>query len=135
VIAYPVVPFTLAPFTDGQFLGVHLAQCGVAMLLLIPVAFGNPNVGLPRRILANRYLLWLGVISYSFYLWQVTIGLRLGFGGAHAGFLTVLLGTALLTLPIAAVSYYLIERPLMRLKYRPLREVLGRGRRRKPEPA
>jgi peptidoglycan/LPS O-acetylase OafA/YrhL len=134
VFAFPVVPFTIAPFTNAQFLGVHLTQCGVAALLLIPVAFGNPNVGLPRRILANRYLLWLGVISYSFYLWQVTIGLRLGFGGAEASFLPVLIGTCLVTIPIAALSYYVIERPLMRLKYRPLREVL-RWPRRKPETA
>ena len=132
VVAFPVIPFTLAPFTKEQFLGVHLTQCGVAALLLIPVAFGNPNVGLPRRILANRYLLWLGLISYSFYLWQVTIGLRLGFGGAGAGFIPVLLGTCVLVIPIAAASYWLIERPLMRLKYRSLRDVLGRGRT-KPE--
>jgi peptidoglycan/LPS O-acetylase OafA/YrhL len=128
VAAFPVVPFTIAPFTDAQFLGVHLTQCGVAALLLIPVFFGNPNAGLPRRILANRYLLWLGVISYSFYLWQVTIGIRLGLGGAHASFLTVLIGTMLITVPIAALSYYLIEAPLMRLKYRSLRDLLRRPR-------
>ena len=126
VFAFPVVPFTIAPFTNAEFIGVHLTQCGVAALLLIPVFFGNPNVGLPRRILANRYLLWLGIISYSFYLWQVTIGLRFGFGGADASFLPVLIGTLVVALPISALSYYLIERPLMRLKYRPLREVLSR---------
>ena len=126
VAAFPVVPFTIAPFTNAEFLGVHLSQCGIAGLLLVPIFFGDPNVGLPRRILASRYLLWLGLISYSFYLWQVTIGLRFGFGGADASFLPVLIGTVLVTIPIAALSYYLIERPLMRLKYRPLREVLSR---------
>ena len=132
--AFPVVPFTVADIPNTQFLTLHLAQCAIAALLLIPVAFGNPNLGLPRRILANRYLLWLGVISYSFYLWQVTIGLRFGFAGAGATFLPVLVGTCLVTIPIAAISYYLIERPLMKLKYRPLREVL-RWPRRKPKTA
>ena len=129
VFAFPVVPFTIAPFTNAEFLGVHLTQCAVAALLVLPVAFGNPNLGLPRRILANRYLLWLGVISYSFYLWQVTIGLRFGFGGADASFLPVLIGTVLVTLPVAALSYYVIEAPLMRLKYRSPREILRRPQR------
>ncbi len=39
----------------------------------------------------------------------------------------VLLGGTMLTIPLAAASYYLVERPLMKLKYRSLRQVL-RGR-------
>jgi peptidoglycan/LPS O-acetylase OafA/YrhL len=118
VLAFKPVPFTVAPFTGGEFLAIHLLQCGVAMLVFIPVAFGNPNIGVPRRILSNRYLVWLGLISYGFYLWQVTIGIDLGFGGAHASFATVLIGTVAIAIPLAAASYYLIERPLMRWKYR-----------------
>jgi peptidoglycan/LPS O-acetylase OafA/YrhL len=87
--------------------------------MVLPVVFGNPNLGLPRRILANRYLLWLGLISYGFYLWQVTIGIELGFGGGDGSYLTVLLGTVVLAIPFAAASYYLIERPLMRWKSKP----------------
>jgi peptidoglycan/LPS O-acetylase OafA/YrhL len=121
VLAFKPIPFTVAPFTNAEFLGIHLLQCGIATLLLIPVVFGNPNAGVPRRILSNRYLLWLGLVSYGFYLWQVTIGIDLGFGGAESSFATVLIGTVLIALPLAAVSYYLIERPLMRWKYRPFR--------------
>jgi peptidoglycan/LPS O-acetylase OafA/YrhL len=117
VFAFKPVPFTVADFTDAEFLAIHLLQCGVAALLVLPVVFGNPNLGLPRRILANRYLLWLGLISYGFYLWQVTIGIDLGFGGAEEGFAGVLLGTVLIAIPLAAASYYLIEKPLMRWKY------------------
>lgn len=117
VLAFRPVPFTVAEFTDMEFLEIHFLQCGVAVLLVLPVVFGNPNLGLPRRILANRYLLWLGLISYGFYLWQVTIGIDLGFGGANEGFGPVLIGTVLIAIPLAAASYYLIERPLMRWKY------------------
>jgi peptidoglycan/LPS O-acetylase OafA/YrhL len=117
VFVFQPVPFTVAEFTDLEFLGIHLLQCGIAFLLVFPVFFGNPNIGLPRRFLANRYLLWLGVVSYGLYLWQVSIGIELGFGNAQASFLTVLAGTVALALPFAAVSYYLIERPLMRWKY------------------
>lgn len=116
VVAFQPVPFTVAQFTNTEFLSIHLCQCGIAFLLVFPVVFGNPNLGLPRRILANRYLLWLGLISYGFYLWQVTIGIELGYGGADGSYLPVLIGTVLLTLPFAAGSYYLLERPLMRWK-------------------
>jgi peptidoglycan/LPS O-acetylase OafA/YrhL len=129
VIAFKPIPFTVADFTDLEFLAIHLLQCGIAILLVIPVVFGNPNVGVPRRILANRPLLWLGLISYGFYLWQVTIGIDLGFGGANEGFATVLIGTVVIAIPLAAASYYLIERPLMRLKYRSFKEVLRSSRR------
>jgi peptidoglycan/LPS O-acetylase OafA/YrhL len=126
VVAFKPIPFTVADFTNQEFLAIHLLQCGIAALVVIPAVFGNPNVGIPRRILANRYLLWLGLVSYGFYLWQVTIGIDLGFGGANEGFLTVLIGTVIIALPLAAASYYLIERPLMRWKYKPL---LRSGRR------
>jgi peptidoglycan/LPS O-acetylase OafA/YrhL len=118
VILFQPVPFTVASFTNAEFLAIHLLQCGVGFLIVFPVVFGNPNLGLPRRILSNRLLLWLGLISYGFYLWQVTIGIELGFGGAEASFLTVLIGTVLITVPLAAASYYVIERPLMRWKHR-----------------
>jgi peptidoglycan/LPS O-acetylase OafA/YrhL len=126
VATLPVVPFTIAHFTMPSFFAIHILQCAIAGLLLLPVAFGNPNFGLPRRILANPILLWLGLVSYGFYLWQVTIGIQLGFGGAGAGFVTVLLGTCAVAIPVAAASYYLIERPLMTLKYRPLSSLLRR---------
>ena len=122
VAAFKPVPFTVADFSNAEFLGIHALQCVIAVLLVLPVAFGNPNVGIPRKILGNRYLLWLGLISYGFYLWQVTIGIELGFGGGGGSFATVLFGTVALTIPLAAASYYLIERPLMRWKYKPLRK-------------
>jgi peptidoglycan/LPS O-acetylase OafA/YrhL len=119
VVSFQPVPFTVAQFTDAEFLGIHLLQLGIAFLVVFPVFFGNPNLGLPRRILATRWLVWLGLISYGFYLWQVTIGIELGFGNAQGSFLPVLIGTVIITLPLAAASYYFIERPLMRWKYKP----------------
>jgi len=116
VFAFQPVPFTVADFSNQEYLAINLLQCGIAFLLVFPVFFGNPNLGLPRRVLATRWLVWLGLISYGFYLWQVTIGIELGFGNAKGSFLPVLIGTVLLTLPLAAASYYFIERPLMRWK-------------------
>lgn len=117
VFAFRPVPLTVAPFTDLEYLAVHFVQCAVGIFLVLPVAFGNPNLGLPRRILASPWLIGLGLVSYGFYLWQVTIGIELGYGGGNS-FLPVLIGTTLVTLPLAIASFYLIERPLMLWKPR-----------------
>jgi peptidoglycan/LPS O-acetylase OafA/YrhL len=113
VAAFRPVPLTVAPFTSVEYLAIHFVQFAVGALLVLPVAFGNPNLGLPRRLLAGPWLIGLGLVSYGFYLWQVTIGIELGYGGGDNGFLVVLLGTTLITLPLAVASYFLIERPLM----------------------
>lgn len=122
VVLFKPIPFTVADFTNLEFFAIHLLQCGIAILFVLPVVFGNPNLGAPRRILSNGFLLWLGLISYGFYLWQVTIGIDLGFGSANEGFPVVLAGTVAFAIPLAAASYYLIERPLMRWKYKPFRK-------------
>jgi peptidoglycan/LPS O-acetylase OafA/YrhL len=121
-------PFTVAPFGAGGYIALHLVQAAVAVLVLIPVFFGNPNFGLPARFLGHPLMLWLGILSYGLYLWSVTVTVDLGIGGAEAGFGTVLALTFLIALPLAALTYYLIERPLMVLKYRSPREVFRRRR-------
>jgi peptidoglycan/LPS O-acetylase OafA/YrhL len=122
------VPFIVANDTTPEFLTTHLAHGTLATLIVIPVVFGDPNLRLPRTVLANPLIAWLGLISYGVYLWHVTIAYYLGFGGAEGSFAEVLSLTLLIAVPIAAASYYLLERPLMRLKYRPLGEVLGLSR-------
>lgn len=121
-------PFTVAPLGPGGYIVLHLAQAAVAVLVLIPVFFGNPNFGLPARFLGHPLMLWLGVLSYGLYLWSVTITVDLGSAGADAGFGAVLALSFLIALPLAATTYYLIERPLMVLKYRSPREVFWRRR-------
>jgi peptidoglycan/LPS O-acetylase OafA/YrhL len=116
----------VAPFSNLQHIGLDVAQGLVAALLLLPVVFGDPNRGIAARLLGHPLTVWLGLISYGLYLWSVTITVDLGVGGAEAGFWPVLFLSFLITLPFAAASYYLIERPLMRLKYRSLREILRR---------
>jgi len=126
VAALPPIPFPVAPFTTEEFLGSRLAHGVFAALILLPVVFGNPNRGVPARVLTNRTIAWFGLISYSLYLWHVTITADLGVEGADAGFVTVLVGTFLVAVPLAATTYYLVERPVLRLKYRRLRDALRR---------
>ncbi len=129
VATLPAIPFIVAPFSTPQFIDVYVGHALFATLLILPVVFGDPNRGVPARVLGNPAILWLGLISYSLYLWHVTIAFDLGSGGAGEGFGVVLALTLLIAVPLAALTYYLIERPLMRLKRRPLREVWGDRRR------
>ncbi len=119
VFAYYPAPFPVAPFTGFEAWSIEVLQGLIALALLIPIVFGNPNRGVPARITGARPVLWLGLVSYGLYLWQVTPSTDLGFGSAHEGFVVDLLGTVAFALPLAALSFYLVERPLMRLRYIP----------------
>ena len=114
---------------------LNLIQGVGAALLFLPAVFGNPNRGLPARILGHPVLMWFGLISYGIYLWHVTVVVALGVGGDSTDFWTALVGGTILTIPLAAASYYLVERPVLKLKYQTLREILrGRAQRHDPVP-
>ena len=70
---------------------------------------------------------WLGLISYGIFLWHYAIALRLRDADLDPSL--VLIATLAIAIPCAAASYYLVERPLLRLKYRRLRDVVGYARR------
>jgi peptidoglycan/LPS O-acetylase OafA/YrhL len=118
-------------FTESKVQQVahHLVFGLVAFLLLLPAVFGDRRGGLPRRILANRVLAWIGLISYGVFLWHFAIASKVGPGGADLPFLLGMIVIPLISIPIAAASYYLLERPILRLKYRSLRDLLGGGAR------
>lgn len=128
---YPA-PFIIAPFRlDMTYNVLNVIQGAAALLLFLPAVLGNPNRGLPARILGHPALMWIGLISYGLLLWNTTFAALLGYPGAGGDYWSVLIIGVLLTIPLATLSYYVVERPLMKLKYRPLREVLAdRSRRR-----
>jgi peptidoglycan/LPS O-acetylase OafA/YrhL len=125
----PPTPFVLK--TDQQLV-VHLAFGMIAALLMLPAVFGDRSGGVPRRALAHPAMAWLGLISYGIFLWHYVIALHLGLGGMKAGFGVVLGGTLAISIACAAASYYLVERPLLRLKYRRVRDLLGHTKRARP---
>lgn len=101
----------------AQVVGEHLLYAGVALGLILPAVFGDGAGGWPRRVLANRWLAALGLISYGVFLWHLTIAIKLS-GEGLDGFVPLTIVTAAAAVPIAALSYVLLERPLLRLKYR-----------------
>lgn len=122
-VFYPA-PFIIAPFLEGlEYTTLNLIQGIGAVLFFLPAAFSNPNRGVPAKVLGHPALMWIGLISYGLLLWNVTFAVLLGYPGANEGYWTVLVLGSIVTLPLAALSYYLVERPLMKFKYQPFRRV------------
>ena len=104
----------------------------------------HPTSG-PARILSRPFMMWVGRLSYSIYLWhnfaleetkQLAVPIARALPAAGPGaveLMTDAVGVAL-GLALACLSYYVVERPFLRLKARfeptrPPRPGLRRGRR------
>jgi peptidoglycan/LPS O-acetylase OafA/YrhL len=92
----------------------------IAGALVLPAMFGDPARGFVRRILRNRVLLYLGMISYGIYLWHFAVLLQLdrwGFRSVAGETTVVWFVTAIaISVAIASLSFYFVERPFLRLK-------------------
>jgi peptidoglycan/LPS O-acetylase OafA/YrhL len=120
-------------YTNEQWLLQHLLAGAVAFLLVLPAVFGDDRSCLPRAVLALPLLGWLGLISYGIFLWHGGVLLIWVEEGALAWtessrFLLLSALTFAGTVACAAVSYYVVERPFLRLKDR------RRGRPSRPTP-
>jgi peptidoglycan/LPS O-acetylase OafA/YrhL len=100
---------------------INVVSAFVGGLLLLPAVVGQREGGGVRRFLAHPVMAWLGLISYAIYLWQTSILQELNAVGAldvlPVGDFFLLAPLALvLTTAVAAVSYYVVERPILRFK-------------------
>ncbi|WP_062304432.1 acyltransferase family protein [Demequina subtropica] len=130
-----VLLFGIAPLVEERYgmpyaytAGWTLDQACVAILIAFLVTVPTSRLA---RLLARRPLVLIGAMSYSIYLWQ-----QLFLGGS------TLLGSApayvgpLAAVATAAFSYYVIEKPFLRLKRHLARtELVPDGTRPGTEPA
>ncbi len=107
--------------TVAQDLAVYALSGVVAVGLALPAAFdGAPRTALDR-LLNGRALAWLGLISYGIYLYHQPLadalngGLRSG-GNSTLRMLWLLPATLATAVAAGALSYYVVERPALRLK-------------------
>jgi peptidoglycan/LPS O-acetylase OafA/YrhL len=113
--AYGVAPST------GGYVVRHLLYGAIAALVVAPAVFSRRRGTVVHRVLGHPILSAIGVISYGIFLYNgpvvVWIGdhhaLGLGTGRPFLGDLALAL---VVTLPVAALSYRLVERPFLRLK-------------------
>ena len=114
-------PRALEPANQAEAVTEHLLFLLVAWCLIAPLVGPRPD-GLPRVLLGQPVVRFLGRISYGIFLWHllaIEASLRLlGFTRFDSSFWGLLAVTLALTIPIATASYYLIERPVRRLRGR-----------------
>lgn len=130
---YGLIGLVAAPQSTATTLAKVALQAVLVTLLALPLVFGDQRRGAPRRLLALKPIVWLGVISYSFYLWHLTVAEFIAWHqpGPHSASGLNLLAhlhvapTAILyvvtfavTAALATVSYRLIELPFLRRKER-----------------
>ncbi len=125
--AFVAIPLVFGRTTvkpgPGQAAELDLCRTVIGVCIVVPAVLGDQGAGLMRRFLRARWMVFLGVISYGIYLWHyniVVIAQRdwLGYkpDGGNAAVVGVLAFAA--TVVVAAASWYLIERPLIRLVHR-----------------
>jgi peptidoglycan/LPS O-acetylase OafA/YrhL len=94
---------------DNGAVWQHELRGLIGVLLLLPAIAGMRHDDALRRLLALPALLWLGLVSYAIYLWHWPLIAALHRWGAPG--VVVAVGAPLLTVVVAAASWYAVERP------------------------
>jgi peptidoglycan/LPS O-acetylase OafA/YrhL len=94
----------------------------VAFFMLVPAVFGPQDRSLIRKFLTSWPMASLGLISYGMYLWHLNmINLFMdwaGFTEMHVPFWQLVLPVLGLAIAWGTISYFVIERPVLRYKDR-----------------
>lgn len=110
-----------AGISRTEYLGEYVLVGLIGLLILLPAVFESESRSVPRRVLSHPVLAWLGLVSYGIFLYHypVLVGL-LEIGvldwWPRMAFVVAAIATFAITVVCAALSYYLLERPLMRRK-------------------
>jgi peptidoglycan/LPS O-acetylase OafA/YrhL/4-amino-4-deoxy-L-arabinose transferase-like glycosyltransferase len=118
----------LGTLTQRDAVAKELLYVGIGMLLMAPVALAGDALPRSLRWLSSRVMVTLGVLSYGIYLWHegiidiyrdtLDIQTETGEYRLAGSFPQMLIVVILATVAVAAVSYYLVERPALLLKDR-----------------
>jgi peptidoglycan/LPS O-acetylase OafA/YrhL len=114
-------------FEQGHALGPQLLYTTFAFLMVAPFVLGAGSRSLVHRLADTRVMVFLGTISYGIFLWHQAVIHWVNFEWTDAsrrnGATLLVIGLAVVvTIPIATASWYLVERPALRLKQRMRRD-------------
>lgn len=105
-------------FTPTQAFAVRILYVAFAALLVAPAVLARARSGPVTALFANPLMVWLGLVSYGIYIWHEAIQdlyLRVtdqpALGSSFRGMLVV---TVVVSVVLAAISWYVVERPAMR---------------------
>jgi len=65
------------------------------------------------RVLSVRPMVWIGTVSYGAYLWHFPVFIEFDSARTGLGGVSLLAARMVATFALAALSYYLVERPVM----------------------
>ena len=112
-----ITAFLISPLLNAKFAGAYELPVGrtitaVSIAIIILYATRRPET-LVGRMLNSRVMAFIGVLSYSLYVWQQLFltSLNTTWTGKYPVNLAVCFA-------VATISYYFIERPFLRLKDR-----------------
>jgi len=118
-------PYGFALPTVSQEVAREALLGAVAILVVVPGVVGDQGQGVGRRILASRPLHAIGLVSYGIYLWHLTVmaevfdrwpGPLLAAGTRPLwSWARLAIGTAVISTAVAAVSWFVLEAPLLRV--------------------
>ncbi|WP_243407882.1 acyltransferase family protein, partial [Frankia canadensis] len=113
-VATVIAPSGWGPRATSMCRGGYTVVALLAGAVVLALAQAGPTTWL-FRALAVAPLAWLGRISYGFYLWHFPVVAHWGPGLTGAlGRWPAILAAGLLSVVLAAASYYLVERPILR---------------------
>jgi peptidoglycan/LPS O-acetylase OafA/YrhL len=120
-VVAPLSLLVLLAFSIFSYLiGPRFFYCGFVVLALLAAALICDVMVSPRsftkRLLAMKWLVWMGSISYGLYLWHWPIVHAMNQFG-YKGWTIVLIGLPL-TFLFVLPSYYFMERPILQLRKR-----------------
>ena len=116
--------FFAEPTTPVQYVLRHVLYAVIAVALMLPAVLGDEHRGTVRRVLGGRALLYLGLVSYGIFLWNLPVVTQLtkwGLGSIVGSYPPLVYfcwvaATLAVSVVLATASWYLVERPALGLK-------------------